>query len=194
MFDIATRPQPALSAAAVFGLPFDWRMVQPQPVTSYPWKDFVQPTGVPVVYADQLATYALDIEETLQTAIIHSLFSNRRAGPDDRLPMNVTDRGGWVGDEFGGGGFDARLDAYGSRLWLYYGGKTTRDVLEGARYAAQEALGWLVRDGIASRVAVTTQWLGERSDRLAVRPSIYQPDQQRPVYDVLWGTSIRKLA
>lgn len=195
MFDVATRPQPnSIDAASVFGLPFDWRLVAPGPAVSYPWKDFVQPSGVPVVYADVLATYSIELEDTLQTAVIISLFTDRRAGVDDKLPAGDTDRRGWVGDEFSSAGFDTKTDAWGSLLWTCYAGKTGQDVLERARFAASEALQWLVRDGVASRVDVTTTWTGSMQDRLAVRPAIYKPRQVRPVYDVLWGTSIRRLA
>lgn len=193
MFDVATRPQPnTFDAASVFGVPFDWRLVTPSPASSYPWKDFVQPSGVPLVYADVLATYALALEDSLQTAIILSLFTDRRATVDDKLPLHDTDRRGWVGDEFMATDFDTRPDPWGSRLWLCYWGKASGDVLEAARFAAAESLDWMLRAGIASKVDVTAQWVGERMDRLAVRPTIYQPRQTRPVYDVLWGTSVQR--
>jgi len=195
MFDVATRPQPnTVDAASVFGMPFDWRLVAPGPAISYPWKDFVQPNGVPVVYADVLATYAVELEDTLQTAVILSIFTDRRAGVDDKLPTGETDRRGWVGDEFTSDDFDSRPDAWGSLLWTCYGGKSSKELAERARFAVAEALEWMVRDGIASRVDVTAQWVGERQDRLAVRPVVYKPGQVSPVYDVLWGTSIRRLA
>ena len=195
MFDLATRPQPhSADPASVFGVPFDLRLVSPAPAQAYPWKDFAQPNGVPVVYGDVLATYALELEDTLQTAIILSLFTNRRATDDDVLPLNQTDRQGWVGEEFTSDDFEARPDAWGSRLWLVYTSKRVDEVLETARFATQEALDWLVRDDIADRVTVAALWVGERGDRLAVRPTIYQARQTRPVYDVLWGTSIQKLA
>lgn len=194
MFDVATRPQPnTTDAASVFGMPFDWRLVTPGPAVSYPWKDFVQPNGVPVAYADVLATYAMELEDTLQTAVIISLFTDRRATADDKLPPNQTDRRGWVGDEFTSDDFDNRPDYWGSLLWLCYGGKSTGDLLEFARFAAAESLDWMVRTELASRVSVTAQWTGERGDRLAIRPAIYKPGQASPVYDVLWGTSIRRL-
>lgn len=195
MFDVATRPQPKTTdAASVFGMPFDWRLVQPGPAASYPWKDFVQPDGVPAVYADVLATYSMELEDTLQTAIIISIFTDRRAGRDDKLPQGETDRRGWVGDEFMSEDFDARSDPWGSLLWTCYVGKSSQEVAERARFAVSEALAWMVRDGIVSRVEVTAQWTGERQDRLAIRPAIYKPDQVAPVYDVLWGTSIRRFA
>jgi len=189
MFDVATRPQPSRTPSAALGLPFDWRLTAPAPAANYPWTDYTGPTGVPQPYVDVLATYALELEDTLSTAVIISLFTDRRAGRDDVLPLNQTNRRGWVGDEFMGDGFDTRTDAWGSMLWLCYVTKLTADVLERARFAAQEALAWMVRDGIASRVDVTAEWVGER---LAVRPTIYQAGQAAPVYDVLWGTSLRR--
>lgn len=193
MFDVATRPQPnTVDAASVFGMPFDWRLVTPGPAVSYPWKDFVRADGVAVPSADVLFTYSLELEDTLQTAVINSLFTDRRAGVDDKLPQGETDRRGWVGDEFTTDDFDSRSDPWGSLLWTCYGGKSSQELLERARFAAAEALDWMVRDGIASRVSVIAQWVGERQDRLAVRPSIYKPGQVAPVYDVLWGTSVKR--
>ncbi|MEY2685989.1 MAG: hypothetical protein RL375_187 [Pseudomonadota bacterium] len=194
MFDLATRPQPAQGAAAQFGVPFDLRLAPPLPAASYPYTSFVNDTGSPQPGVEILATYAVELEDTLATAVTLSLFTDKRAGRDDRLPLHSTDRRGWVGEEFMGSGVDAGTDAWGSALWLVYASKTTGQILEQARFAAQEALAWLVRDGIASRVDVSAEWVGTRQDRLAVRPTIYQPDQVRPVYDVLWGTSITRWA
>jgi phage gp46-like protein len=192
MFDLATRAQPnTTSAAAVFGVPFDLRLVQPTAPRSFPWTDYQSPTGAPQSAVDMLATYSVDLEDTLNTAVILSLFTDRRAGRDDALPLRATDRRGWVGDELAGTLAD---DAWGSTLWLCATGKATTDTLERARFAAQEALAWLVRDGIASHITVTAEWVGERGDRLALRPRIYQPGQTAPVYDVLWGTTISRSA
>ena len=194
MFDLATRSQPAShDAAAVFGVPFDLRLVTPLAPTDYPYTSFVNATGAPQPGIEVLATWAVELEDTLQTAVILSLFTDRRAGPDDVLPRRATDRRGWVGEEFFGTGLRAG-DAWGSALWLVHTGKAVPAMLEQARFAAQEALAWMVRDGIASRIEVSTSWVGARADRLAVRPSIYQPQQTSPVYDVLWGTSITRHA
>jgi phage gp46-like protein len=196
MYDLATRILPAAASASgaadLIAVPFDWRLGEPLPITVYPFPDFT--TQPPSRGFAPLATYCLELEDTLQTAIIISLFTDRRAGVDDVLPANQGERRGWVGDEFMGNDFDARPDPWGSHLWLDYSGKTSREVLEHARYAAEEALAWLVRDGIASRVSATAQWVGERQDRLAVRPTIYQAGRASPVYDVLWGTSLRRAA
>ncbi len=192
MFDLATRPQPnAASAAAAFGMPFDLRLVVPTARRRYPWTDYLHASGAPQPGVDLLSMYSVDLEDTLATAVILSLFTDRRAGRDDPLPARETNRRGWVGEEFMG---DAQAEGWGSGLWLCAAGKSVVDVLERARFAAHEALAWLVRDGIASHITVTAEWVGERRDRLAVRPQIYQPGQVQPVYDVLWGTSIRRAA
>jgi phage gp46-like protein len=194
MFDLATAPQPSTSPAVLAGVPFDLRLVQPLAASSYPWNDFASPSGVVVSGADMLETFSLQLEDTLQTAIIQSLFTDARAQDDDALPAGMTDRRGWLGEEFASGGIDAAQDAWGSRLWLIYQGKATGDVLERARFAAEQSLQWMLRDGVASRIEVSTQWVGERGDRLAIRPRIYQGDAASPAYDVLWGTTITRLA
>lgn len=189
MFDLAIRPQPAAAdAAAVFGVPFDLRLALPAEPRAFPWTDYLSPTGSPQPEVDELAVYSLELEDTLNTAIIVSLFTDRRAERDDPLPLHQNSRRGWLGDELLG----EQPDPWGSALWLVMTGKADDTALERARFAALEALAWLVRDGIASRVEVTTEWVGERRDRLAVRPVIYKPGQVQPVYDVLWGTSIRR--
>lgn len=195
MFDVATRPLPASARdGAAFGVPFDWRLGAPTPPGNYQWTDFGSPTGVPQQLNDVLATYALELEDTLQTAIILSLFTDKRASADDKLPLNETNRRGWVGDEFMAEGPSDRRDDWGTLLWLIYIGKVTDDVPAFAEFTCKEGLSWMVRAGIASRVAVTAEWVGARADRLAIRPQIYKPGQITPVYDVLWGTSIRRFS
>lgn len=191
MFDVATRPQPTPTASAVIGVPFDWRLTAPGPAQSFAFTDYTSGVRLPLG-AEALQVYALELEDTLSTAVILSLFSDRRAGPDDVLPLHQENRRGWVGDEYMAEDFDPRVDAIGSLLWLCYVTKTTTDVRERARFAAQEALAWMVRDEIVSRVDVTAEWAGPQFDRLAVRPTIYKPGQVAPVYDVLWATSLRK--
>jgi phage gp46-like protein len=194
MFDLATLPQPSTAdPAAVFGVPFDWRIAQPSPASPYPFSDYSDPYVGPSRYVDMLATYSVALEDTLNTAVILSLFTDRRATDDDTLPLGQTDRRGWVGEAFMSDSFDSNVDAWGSTLWLP-SGKATVDVLEQKRFAAQEALAWMVRDGLASRIEVTAQWVGERADRLALRPTIYEGGSSQPIYDVLWATSVRRWA
>lgn len=192
MFDIATRPSP-LNGTPSLVVPFDWRLTPPLAAVNFPWTAFSTPDGVPQSGVEVLDTFAMALEDTLQTAITLSLFTDARAGDDDVLPLGVTDRRGWVGDEFMADSFDATPDQWGSLFWLLYGGKATADVLPRARFYGQQALAWMVRDGIASQVVVDALWMpAGDSERLAIRPQIYKADKIKPIYDVLWGTTVHR--
>ncbi len=100
-------------------------------------------------------------EDSLRTAVILSLFLDRRANDDDILPNGSDDRRGWWADtvapmtDYGIGGGSASGDHIGSRLWLLSREKQLAGVLERARHYAEEALTWLVEDGVATAVQVT---------------------------------------
>lgn len=100
-------------------------------------------------------------EDSLHTAVILSLFLDRRANDDDILPNDSDDRRGWWADtvapmtDYGIGGGSASGDHIGSRLWLLSREKQLAGVLERARHYAEEALTWLVEDGVATAVQVT---------------------------------------
>lgn len=100
-------------------------------------------------------------EGSLRTAVILSLFLDRRANDDDILPNDSDDRRGWWADtvapmtDYGIGGGSASGDHIGSRLWLLSREKQLAGVLERARHYAEEALTWLVEDGVATAVQVT---------------------------------------
>lgn len=97
------------------------------------------------IVAGDLAT-----DDGLDNAVLISLFTDRRAEPGDQLPdAEDIDRRGWWGDEFG-------ADAMGSRLWLLDRTKTTDGVLLVAQSYAQQALAWMVSEGVARNVTVET--------------------------------------
>lgn len=89
----------------------------------------------------------------LETAVIISLFSDRRAQPDD--VVDGEDRGGWWGDTLA----DVQGDRIGSRLWLLRREKQTNETLTRAREYCEEALRWLLEDGVASVVTVDAEWI-----------------------------------
>ena len=100
-------------------------------------------------------------EDSLRTAVILSLFLDRRANDDDILPNDSDGRRGWWADtvapmtDYGIGGGSVSGDHIGSRLWLLSREKQLAGVLERARHYAEEALTWLVEDGVATAVQVT---------------------------------------
>ncbi|MBW1642525.1 MAG: phage GP46 family protein [Deltaproteobacteria bacterium] len=110
----------------------------------------------------------------LETAVIISLFTDRRAKSDDILPdSNNPDRRGWWGDLVS----DIENDQIGSRLWLLNREKTLESVLIKTKEYAKEALMWLIEDDVATKVEVSVERLGSvGQDILALLVQIYKPD------------------
>ena len=109
---------------------------------------------------DGVVRYAPGVYEDLPRAVLISLFSWRRANPDDDLPANQ--RMGWWGDTYP----ELSNDRIGSRLWLLYRAKLTRQTVMRAKEYAEEALQWLVDDGVADGFTVESERQG--LDRLAL--------------------------
>ncbi|PSJ23572.1 hypothetical protein CVH10_01535 [Halomonas sp. ND22Bw] len=115
----------------------------------------------------------LETDDGLETAVIVSLFTDRRALDDDRLPAEADDRRGWWGDVAP----PVEGDQTGSRLWLLAREKRTADVLNRAREYTREALAWLLEDRVATRVEVDVEYLDV--DWLALLVEIHRPDGSR---------------
>jgi len=195
MSDILTT---SAASTAALSLPFDWSVVPAGPVKSVTWHDYSNPCVAPAARVEALEIRALALDDGLCTAVVLSMFCDRRADDDVTLPLNQTDRRGWCGDEFMGDvDTDAPIDAsdaWGSHLWLCYVSKSVVPVLERARFAVQESLQWMVKSGVVDRLVVDAEWTGPVSDRLAVRPQLWRGDSIKPIYDVLWGTTLRRIA
>ena len=119
------------------------------------------------------------IDDGLDTAVMISLFTNRRAEPSDKLPGNSTDRRGWWGDSYA----QNEGDLIGSRLWLLEGGKLTEDVVNQSRVYADEALQWMTDDGVAHSVTVETF---RRDDLLCMIVTIMRSQDPASRYQRLW--------
>lgn len=118
----------------------------------------------------QLAGYDLAREDGLQTAVLISLFTDRRAAGDDPLPGAPDDRRGWWADAWP----EIEGDRIGSRLWLLAREKQLASVVQRAREYAEEALQWLVDDGIAAQVEVSAAIV--RQGVLGLQVRITRPD------------------
>lgn len=94
----------------------------------------------------------LETEDSLKTAIIISLFTDRRITQEELPPEEKSLMGCWTDalDE----------DLIGSKLWLLKRQKITPQVVTQARQYCEEALQWLFDDGIAEQVIVTTERSG----------------------------------
>lgn len=92
-------------------------------------------------------------DEGLETAVIVSLFTDRRIRVDE-LPATETDRAGWWGDMIP----DVEGDQIGSKLWLLRREKQTQQTLIRYQEYSEEALQWLIEDGIATGVSVVATY------------------------------------
>lgn len=118
----------------------------------------------------------IETDETLETAVIISLFTDRRADIDDPLPNpDNDDRKGWWGDLASP---DIAGDQIGSKLWLLERSKTTSEILADAKEYAEEALQWMIDDSIAENVEVDVERRIYKAgdNRLYFRVKIYKPD------------------
>lgn len=110
---------------------------------------------------EELMTADLDVgasgiatDASLKTAVVISLFTDRRARSDDPLPALDGDRRGWVGDALS----DVPDDLIGSRLWLLAREKQTEETRRRAEEYAREALTWLLAEKVATDITVTAEW------------------------------------
>ena len=126
-------------------------------------------------------TSASAVTDDLLRAVLISLFTWRRAGKDDPTEGQ---RMGWWGDAYA----TVSDDRIGSLLWLLARSKLSNDTANRAHEYAQQALQWMIDDGVAMRIDVVT----ERTDAagLAISLDIYRNDGSvMPVrFDNLWGT------
>jgi phage gp46-like protein len=151
---------------------FDWEQASEE-FTYKPIRVDLTPKAgdIRLLYGANLSDFnmdGLDLERDagLETALLISLFTNKRADPDDVLPDNTNDRGGWHGD--------VTMDIpVGSRLWLLYRSPTTTEIPTRAVEYIKEALQWLIDDGVAEKVDVEVERNG--MDTLQMKLGIYRP-------------------
>lgn len=134
------------------------------------------------------AIQALLLEQDggLDTAVILSLFTDRRAEPDDAIPGGSGDRRGTWMDAYA----EVDGDKMGSRLWLLERAKLLPETVIRVREYCEEALAWLVRDGVAREVIVSTEILRNHPlGIIAATIEIVKPDgaATRYKFDKLWS-------
>ena len=128
----------------------------------------------------------LETDEGLETAVVISLFTDRRALESDTLPPGSSDRRGWWGDSRP----PVQDDQIGSRLWLLTREKQLSGGLQRAREYAEEALQWLVDDGVAAALDVLAT--NPRDGLLALSVSIQRSGDAAPTlfrFETLWSNT-----
>lgn len=133
-----------------------------------------------------IASGDLVADDGLETAMLISLFSDRYV-PVAELPGGVEDPRGWWADAIS----PIPEDRIGSRLWLLERGKITPQVKNQMKDYAVEALAWMISEGIAARIDVTTTIV--QNERIELRVSIFRPNGQNIPFNFLWdGQELKK--
>jgi phage gp46-like protein len=110
----------------------------------------------------------LALDDGIETAVLISLFTDRRVRVDE-LPLHETDRAGWWGDMIA----DEEGDEIGSKLWLLAREKQTEETLIRYQEYAEQSLAWLVSDGLAQGVEVVASY--PRREMVALEVTIQKP-------------------
>lgn len=132
----------------------------------------------------------LQLETTLSTAVLWSLFTDARVS-EDELPEGWTDRRGWVGDDLETDG-----EHWGSKLWLVTDipGKATEARRQNAERYAKAALQWLINDRIASRIEATAWWINN-DGRLGLHIRIYggsSAESTALIFESKWALTLQQ--
>jgi len=128
-----------------------------------------------------------EADNGLENAVLISLFTDRFV-PTVDLPPNIFDNAGWWADSIS----DPPEDRIGSRLWIFDRiGKINVETRNGMVDAAQEALQWMIDQGVASRIAVVgTVVVGTRID---LDIEIFRPQGDNIPFKFLWdGQEFRR--
>lgn len=130
---------------------------------------------------------SLELDEGLQTAVILSLLTWRRADSEDPVP-DKTDLKGWWGDSFP----EVEGDFFGSKLWIVQNMPATEETLQLAKTYAEEALQWMLDDGIVESVDVTDLQVQDRATGLVLagRIGLKRPGQVAVSWVDMWKATL----
>lgn len=117
--------------------------------------------------------------DRLTRAVVTSLFTWRRAEPDDNSDTPM----GWWGDTWP----TVQNDRIGSRLYLLRRTKLTNKSAPTAQGYIAQALAWMVEDGVAARVDATAERNG--IETLGARVVIWQKNGSYHdiTFDDIWS-------
>lgn len=120
----------------------------------------------------------------LESAVLISLFTDKRADEDDDLD-NINDLRGWWGDQIS----EYDDDTIGSKLWLLERAKTTTETLIKVQEYAYESLKWMEDDGVVAKVEIDVERFGDPgNDRLGLHVKLLKIDGTTEAFkfDDLW--------
>lgn len=109
----------------------------------------------------------------LETAAMLSLFTDRRALPDDvrQGPNGPDGFRGWWADQFAA----VEGDRIGSRLWLLDRSVLSKETVRRAEEYAREALAWMLEDRVVSGIDVAIETV---VDRMFIGVTLHRPGRE----------------
>lgn len=125
-------------------------------------------------------------DDGLETAVLISLFSDRRAS-DEEVPFNEDKRGYW-GDLFN----DDSADQLGSKLWLTDRSKVSLASLVKIETYAKDSLQWMIDDGVAVSISANAEFDQNSSSSILLAIEIEKPDDQKNRFKFFWDNQIIK--
>ena len=115
-----------------------------------------------------------NVDYALESAVLISLFTDKRAKRDSILPSDISDKRGWWGDQvfpFIDG------DQIGSFLWLLERSKTQPNVLIEAKQYIKDALQWMVDDKVILKFVIKVErYINPPNDRIDFNVVLYKTD------------------
>lgn len=149
------------------------------------WDDSIQGCQL-VAQVDGLAD-----DPGLETPVMVSLFTDRRVSEVEASKVPGGDRRGWWA-ESPTLRIDSEEPVMGSRLWLLRGKPLRASVLPTAEAYADEALAWMLDEGIAGRIVCRALLLSRI--RLGLEVTIFRPgDDLEIAYRQLWDVTLNAL-
>lgn len=129
----------------------------------------------------------LKADESLETASLISLFSDKRITLEE-LPPGEEDQKGWWGDQIS----TPEGDRIGSKLWtLARKGKVTDITVVEMEAILTDAFNWMLEDGIAATVVVDAEKNGLNEIRGSVK--IFKPNGDNIPLKFIWDGQGLKL-
>ena len=130
--------------------------------------------------------------DELESMVLVSLLTDTRATTDEfkeaklslvENPNNVIKLGGWWGDTYA----SIQGSKIGSKLWLNSRQKATNDVRINTVDYAEQALQYLIDDGIVSTIEIEANWTGSGIMEMLI--TIKRPDGSLEEfrYQFAWG-------
>jgi len=132
------------------------------------------------VFDIDFGVHGFDSDDGLQTAVIISLFTDRRLPEGVEHPERLNDPRGYWGDVGEPDEFE-----WGSLLWTLYRQTITNAVIASCREFCERALQWLIDDGVAENVTVTAERAG--TYQISISIEIVKKDTRDTLrYAYLW--------